>query len=581
MKQFQVTQQLFSTRQNQQKGRNHMKEWQTALKKNIYSRNTEFKHSIEFYFGENAKIIQQRMEAFGKIVVDELEPLVDENDFRLNLPRLEAFNGIGEYINQVIHHPTYVAAGDIIYGTEMMRKAADPSTFMESLCLFFLSSHAGEAGHNCPVACTAGIIRVLGKSERNAEAEFYLQKLMEPSFKNNFTGAQFVTEVQGGSDVALNDCRAVQDSDGTWRIYGEKWFCSNANADLILITARYDESNEGTKGLGLFLIPALLNDGEKNQYRIRRLKEKLGTRTMASGEIDFDGAIARPVGEVTQGFKMLMQNVLHLSRIYNSMAALGAARRAIQIAYDYAEHRRAFGHAILNYPLVQENLVKLHVENIAAMSSTLATIDLQAKYDAGQICGDSVSLLLRLLANLNKYITALWGVEHIHHSIDVLAGNGAIESFSSLPRLLRDSIVIENWEGTHNTLKMQILRDLHKYRIDEIFMRHVENELSEIHSDPPAKTEILNQLNKTREMIQNMKQSTEILQTLQIHQVTEQMILIFCALSLLKEGMHQQQQQISSKLNALEYLILIHFGNRKPDLNQAYLDLIQKIIRNF
>ena len=566
------------TRKGNTAGRNAMKSWQGALQKNVYLENSDFQHSIHYYFREDAERIHRELRTFGGVVATELEPLVAENDFRLNHPRLEAYSGIGERCDVVVHHPTYVQAGNIIYGSRMMEKIAKPGNMLESLALFFLSSHAGEAGHNCPVACTAGVLRVLHKAADFPEKAAFIKKLTDPCFETNFTGAQFVTEIQGGSDVGLNDSFAFQDEEGQWRLRGEKWFCSNVDADLILITARFDETIVGTKGLGLFLLPAKLANGEKNHYTIRRLKEKIGTRTMASGEVDFHDAYAMPMGKVEDGFKILMENVLHLSRIYNSFATLGAGRRAYQIATEYVKSRVAFGQPVINYPLVQENLARIKSENTAMLASIMATTHLQDQYDCGELPGSEAPLLLRLLVNLNKYITALWTVDHIHHAIDMLAGNGAIESFSSLPRLLRDSIVFENWEGTHNTLRMQILRDIRKYKIDDIFVNYIQSVLPK-QAEPALLQPIVDKFSDLQQELKILKTMDDNLQTLQVRDIIDHKAVLFCAIQLLLEGLHQKETTgSSSKLNCLRYFIILHFNKDDLVYDQNYLNLIGEIV---
>lgn len=468
-------------------GRDDLEKWRKTLKESVAD--PDFLHTVGLY----QKGLDKELLAFGKEVSEKLEPLVNENNLSGNLPRLEAYDGIGNRIDEVVHHPTYEQAGNIIYSSRILERMIKGG-LVEALAFMFLSSHAGEAGHNCPLACSAGIIRVLQKVNNIPNADFYINKLIEPSYTHNYTGAQFITEIQGGSDVGLNATRAVKEGD-RWLITGEKWFCSNCDAELILLTARFDPTLEGTKGLGLFLVPREI-DGKKNSYTIRRLKDKIGTRSMASGEIDFNGAIAYAVGEPSQGFKLLMENVLHLSRLFNTACCLGMAHRAYTIALNYAKHRHAFGHPILDYPLVQENLDTIKAENSALLALLFKTAALQDTVDKHP--DDNSKLLLRLLANLNKYLSALFSVEHIHHSLDVLAGNGAIESFSPIPRLLRDAIVCENWEGTHNTLRMQIRRDIEKYHVDKLLYDYLEKELG----DPALKQE----LDTLRKGIPDLKQ---------------------------------------------------------------------------
>jgi len=207
--------------------------WEMEIQKNVYMQDNDYRHSIQFNFANDYPRIDKELMDFGEAISTQLEPLVRENNLAMNLPRLESYNSIGERIDKVVHHPTYVKAGNIIYQSRLLEKMSQPGGLLECLSFLFLSSQTGEAGHNCPIACSAGMIRVLQKNPEIPNQAFYLEKLISPSFETNYTGAQFLTEIQGGSDVGLNAVMAKQDEKNTWRIYGEKWFCSNAGADLI------------------------------------------------------------------------------------------------------------------------------------------------------------------------------------------------------------------------------------------------------------------------------------------------------------------------------------------------------------
>ncbi|PIQ43026.1 MAG: acyl-CoA dehydrogenase [Gammaproteobacteria bacterium CG11_big_fil_rev_8_21_14_0_20_46_22] len=551
-------------------GREAIKAWRSDLQNNVYSGDVDFQHTVSLYLD---KAVQDALVDFGEIVAKQIEPLVELNNERENLPRLKQYDGAGDRVDHVEHHPSYVAVGDLIYGSKMLARLRQAGGLTESLAFFYLSGQAGEAGHNCPFACSAGIVRVLQKVNNVPNAEYYLDKLTQPSFSNSYTGAQFLTEIQGGSDVGKNACQAYQDEQGHWRISGEKWFCSNANADLILMTARFDENQPGTKGLGLFLVPAVLEDGARNGYFIRRLKEKIGTRTMASGEIDFEEALAYPVGELENGFKLVMENVLHLSRLCNTACILGMARRAYTIARAYAKHREAFGQAIIHYPLVQENLARIKVENTAMTAGLFATLALQDVYDLGHQAHEKTQLLLRLLANLNKYLSAKLSVEHIHHCLDVLAGNGAIETFSAMPRLFRDSIVCENWEGTHNTLFMQTLRDCLKLDIDRVFSSYVESELAKLYDPRKAAIEIA--LAKFVQQGEALRQSEPVLQSLLIKNLVYEMGLLFSGLHLLREA--YDQDKAGNKSACFDYFSRLHF-ERNLKVDESLLGLIQAVL---
>lgn len=565
------------TQAENQLGRDALNAWKNAISQNIYLTDHDFQHSIQYYFGKNSAKLSRELEQFAEKIINEVDPLVIENNLSQNLPRINHYDGIGQRIEKVIHHPSYVTAGNIIYSSKLLERMSKPGGLLEALAFMFISSQVGEAGHNCPIACSAGIIRILQKINDFPQKEFYLKKLMAPSFTDNYTGAQFLTEIQGGSDVGKNAAIAYQDEQKQWRIRGEKWFCSNANADLILMTARYDKSLSGTRGLGLFLIPAVLPTGERNNFTMRRLKDKIGTRSMASAEIDFHDVYAIPMGLPEHGFKLVMENVLHISRLFNTFCVLAMARRAYFIAYSYAQHRIAFDQTIIQFPLIKENLARIKSENNAMLAAIFATVKLQDEYDSGKKQGDTIKLLLRLLANLNKYISALWSVDHIHHSLDVLAGNGAIESFSIIPRLFRDSIVCENWEGTHNTLRMQILKDILKYQIDDIFYHFVEDTLSDIKEYMNHQQRIKDALLQLKNKIKELKLATNEIRSIQIKTIVDLMALILCAIQLLREAINQSTHGNNSKLNSLELFLLIHLRNEPIQYNQEYIELITAI----
>lgn len=560
-----------------QAGREAFAKWKADIEQNIYTTDTDYQHSIQFYFPQEYPRIQKELEKFGHNVVCQLEPLVQENNLSVNLPYLNEYDSIGQRVDKVVHHPSYVKAGNVIYQSNLLSIMATAGGLTECLSLLFLSAQAGEAGHNCPIACSAGIIRVLQKTADFPQRKFYLEKLTTPSFTENFTGAQFLTEIQGGSDVALNAVTAKQIDDYIWKISGEKWFCSNADADLIFITARYSGKNEGTKNLGLFLIPSVWN-GQKNNYTIRRLKDKIGTRSMATGEIDFHEAYAIQIGKLEDGFHLVMDNVLHLSRLFNSFCVLGMGRRAYSLALNYAKHRIAFQHAIIEYPLVIEKLALVKAENAAMLAGAFFAARLQDELDqAGQV-DNNKKLLLRLLVNMLKYISALWSVKHIHYAIDTLAGNGTIETFSSLPRLLRDCMVCENWEGTHNVLRMQIYKDIHKYKIDDIFLIYIQNALNKLDKNKKAVKILITAYEKLQQTIKEFRQLTSNQQLLHIRIVVDQMIILFCSHALYVEADHQEKiNHNHSKLDCYEYFCKLHLDDSSR-IDADYLALINKII---
>ncbi|HKC86695.1 MAG TPA: acyl-CoA dehydrogenase family protein [Blastocatellia bacterium] len=453
------------------RGRADLVEWVCAQSVNFYETDRHLRTLLEFYWGaDRLRAHAERLSKFGDEAAMIVDPAVRRANLAENLPRLDRYSATGERTEEVAHSADHHLAGRYIYGSGAMSVYAEPESNLLALALFYLSSYNGEAGHNCPLACTAGVIKTLQHAGGEELKKRYLPRLLDPNYVTRFHGAQFLTEIQGGSDVGANACAAtlVDARENKWLINGEKWFCSNVTADLALITARPEGSVSGTKGLGLFLVPRRLDDGAPNGIYIRRLKDKLGTKSLATAEVDFKDAIAHQIGEPGRGFQHAMDFVINTSRLYNAVGSAGAARRAYLIAWTYAKHRRAFGSAIKDFPLVQETLAEMRAVTMAITSGSLYLAHLRDEIEAGR-ADETGAQFFRLAVNLNKYRSSISATDVIRRGIEILGGNGAMESFSALPRLLRDSVIFEAWEGAHNTLLAQSVRDIQRRQAHEAF----------------------------------------------------------------------------------------------------------------
>jgi acyl-CoA dehydrogenase len=375
---------------------------------------------------------------FGRVVMDVVDPAVEEAE--RNPPRL---GPDGEIEFDAAYH----RAGRAVWASGIVGAPA-----REQASLFYALAQAGEGGHACPVVCTAGLVRALRTTASDDLRERFLSPLLETDYDRAQRGAQFLTERHGGSDVGANRVEAVPDGDA-WRLHGEKWFCSVADADQFVVTARPQGAPDGTRGIGCFLVP---RDG--GGFRIRRLKDKLGTRALATGEIEFEGAAAFPLGPLEDGFKTAV-GVLNTSRWLNAVGSTGLMKRAFTVASEFAQEREAFGGPIDRFPLVRENLAVMKSEEAAALASTTHLTDLVARIDERSASDDDLAWH-RILVNANKFATSIAATKVVRRGIETLGGNGTIEDFSPLPRLWRDAIVFESWEGTHNVLCAQALRDL-------------------------------------------------------------------------------------------------------------------------
>src|SRR5262249_41478287 len=266
-----------------------------------------------------------------------------------------------------------------------------------------------------------------------------------------WTGATWATERQGGSDVgaAMTSARVVEHG---FELTGLKWFCSNAGADVALVTARPEGALPGSKGLGLYLVPRFCPDGAINRYRIRRLKDKLGTRGLPTGEIEFLGADAQEVAPPPQGFKLMM-DALEFSRVHNAMAAAGVQRRAFREALAYAGDRRAFGVTLSAFPMIRELLLDMVVELEAAVA---LAFEAARSFDSA-IHDAAARPWLRTVTALAKYRTAEQALWSASRAIEILGGIGYTEEFVTA-RLLRDAQVLTVWEGPANIQALELLR---------------------------------------------------------------------------------------------------------------------------
>jgi len=271
-------------------------------------------------------------------------------------------------------------------------------------------------------------------------------------------GTQFMTEKAGGSDVGAIETEAERvgvGADGVerWKLTGQKWFCSHADADVAVMLARPKGAAPGTQGLGLFALPRRLEDGSRNSYRIVRLKDKLGTRSMASGEIILDGATAYLVGDVTRGFKQMMEQV-NLSRLSHGVRAASMMRRCLNEALAAARGRRAFGHAISEYPLLRRQLMKIMLPTEQALSMFAFSADAMSRADKGD---KDAANLLRILTPVYKFRACRDNIPVASAALEIKGGVGYIEEWV-LARLVRDAQIGTLWEGTSNINALDVVQ---------------------------------------------------------------------------------------------------------------------------
>ena len=469
---------------DQEEGRRALECWLGERARNPFDADPFFQHLLGRLLGPDYAALAPRLRELGARTGPRLDALVQESSRDENLPVVRRCDAVGRASEEVVFHPAYHEVGRVFWDSGVLAGLAEAGSEVACGALAYVLDQHGEAGHACPVACTAGAIKLIQRVGSDDQRQRYLPRLLDRDYDRRLHAAQFVTEVQGGSDVGLNACVAVPEPGhpGFYRLSGEKWFCSVADAGLFVVSARPQGAEAGTRGLGLFLVPREL-DGRPNGFALRRLKLKLGTRSMATGEMAFDGALGELIGPPAHGFRNLVGIVLDTSRVHNALAAAGIMRRAFVEASRFARHRRAFDRAILEFPAVQETLARIRLRGMAGLATTFRLLALSDELDTGR--GDAtLAGARRIGVMINKYWTSRAATASVRDAIEVLGGNGTIEDFSPLPRLYRDAIVIESWEGTHNTLCAQALRDFSARGLHEQWLEQMRGELARL--DHPA-----------------------------------------------------------------------------------------------
>lgn len=433
-------------------------------------------------------------EQLGKLAGNELDEWAALSD--KTPPKLHNRDRFGRDRQWIEYHPAYermVEVGFYQFGIHAAphrpilgwQSGVSP---VVKFTLHYLFSQA-EFGLMCPLAVTelaAMLVLKYGSDELKVR---YGERMITLDPAQLLQGAQFMTEKAGGSDVGANELRAGHE-DGTWRLYGEKWFCSNPDCGVAVLLARCEGDGPGTAGLTAFVVPRDLEDGTRNTYRIVRLKDKLGSRSLASGEIVYEGAVAHVLGERRQGIKILLDQV-NMSRLSHGMRAAATMRRALNEAVAFGKSRRLFGKAAFDQPLFRRQIMQLLVPAEAALSTSLYGGNLLANAEAGS---NNASLLLRIITPVIKMRSNRDNVRACAKALEVRGGNGVIEDWVNA-RLLRDSFVPVLWEGTSVINALDVVhRAIAKSGAHELFRSELHRLIDEIEALPDHYCERLNDL---------------------------------------------------------------------------------------
>ncbi len=368
-------------------------------------------------------------------------------------PQLRSFDRHGNRIDEVEYDESYhrVIGAAVAHGAHTSAWADPrPGANVARAAAFMLFAQV-EPGHACPVSMTHAVVPAL--RQQPDLAKDWIPSVLSREYERRLgpgkAGALFgmaMTEKQGGSDVRANTTRAVP-ADGGWLITGHKWFCSAPMSDAFLVLARTDA------GMGCFLVPRVLGDGGRNPFRIQRLKDKLGNRSNASCEVEFDGTVGYPVGDPGRGVRTIIEMVAR-TRLDCVLGTAAGMRQCVAEAAWHVRHRRAFGRALVDQPLMRNVVADLAIESEAA---TALALRLARAHD--EDVPDSEAACRRLATAVAKYWICKRGPGHAVEALECLGGNGYTEEYP-LARRYREQPVMAVWEGSGNVIALDVVRAL-------------------------------------------------------------------------------------------------------------------------
>ena len=381
-------------------------------------------------------------------------------DANENAPVLHTHDRYGNRRDEVVFHPSWhslmrTSVENRLHSLPWVENRA--GAHVARAVLLMLTTQ-NEAGHTCPISMTFSSVAALRAEPELARdwepgilSSRYDPRFLPASQKSGTLVGMAMTEKQGGSDVRANTTRAERlGHSAEFLITGHKWFCSAPMCDAFLILGQTD------KGLTCFFVPRWTAAGDKNAFYIQRLKDKMGNRSNASSEIEFEGAWARIVGEDGRGVSAIIEMVHH-TRLDCAIASAGLMRQGLAQAVHHASHRRAFGKLLIDQPLMRNVLADLAIESAAA---TLLMVRLARSFDR-RAADPQERAFCRIATAIAKYWLCKRAPAHVGEALESLGGNGYVEE-SILPRLYREAPLYSIWEGSGNVICLDILRALRR-----------------------------------------------------------------------------------------------------------------------
>jgi acyl-CoA dehydrogenase len=398
---------------------------------------------------------------------------------RAGTPWLRMFDRFGARVDEILFPPEYWRMLKRGYRAGVLWRVFENSEQRSLIPAYLLLYATGfyDAGLACPYTVSLSTVCPLSKyGDAQLKARFLPRMLQRED--TVWQGATWMTEIKGGSDLgAAVETVAQKEKDGNkWRLTGDKYFASNAGAELAAVAARQEGAPQSVRGLSLFLVPRRREDGQLN-YQIRRLKDKIATRSVPTGEVELRDSQAWLLGQSDQGIYLILE-VLNLSRVANCVGSVALAQRAIADAYAYAERRTAFGKPIIEHPLLRrqfEDRVRgLHAASRLAWE---AVYMLDKVWQEKPPYSESYHLF-RLVAHLAKYWTAEFAAQTAKWAMEVYGGVGTLQE-NRVERWLREAMILAIWEGTSHRQMLDGLEVMQRKGAHRLLFQHLAGKVPE------------------------------------------------------------------------------------------------------
>lgn len=385
---------------------------------------------------------------------------------RAGTPWLRMFDSGGKRVDQILYSPDYWRMLKTGYRAGLLWRVVEEKALLSTALGIFVTSFF-DPGLACPYTVSLGTLLPLLKYGDDEVRARFLPKLLQKD-ETVWQGATWMTEIGGGSDLGTTVKTDARLSQGEWRLTGDKYFCSNAGAELAVVAARPEGAPAGIRGLALYLVPRYRQDGQRN-YFIRRLKDKIATRSVPTGEIELRDSDAWLLGESGNGIYLILE-VLNASRVANSLGSVALAQRAMADAFSFAQQRHVFGKPLIEQPLMRRQFEDRLRQLKAAVKLAWKAVELLEEVWQQKPPYSDRFHLFRLVTHLAKYWTAELAVQTAKWGMEVHGGIGTLQEFRA-ERWLREAMILAIWEGPAHRQMLDALEVMERKRAHELLLQ--------------------------------------------------------------------------------------------------------------